>query len=672
MPSALVGQSMAVGEIPRRLTPIFRDRDDLPAAGNLNAEIQGALADSEFLIVLCSPNAATSRWVDEEVKLFKKLHGPDRTLAMIVAGEPGASAIPGREAEECFPPALRFAVDGAGRLTDEAAEPIAADARKDGDGRRFAILKLAAGLIGVGLDDLVQRDAHRRARGAWMWAGASTALTAVMGVLAAYAVDRGNEAKHMRGEAENLVQFMLTELRDKVEPVGRTDVLEAVGKEALAYYEGQNDRALDDDARARRARSLTLVGEIDMRRNSYDTALAAFEEALATSGPLVKRAPDNKDFIFIHAQSVFYVGEIAANRNEPKKAETQMFEYLRLAERLVELDGADPKWRLELAYATSNIGVMRFNEGDYGGAIPYFEKSAQARQVLFDEAPGDVEAAANYAYSLSWIAQAELRRGGFARAAATLANQMAVYEPILARDPENFSVLDPVVTAQRRLAEARLFLGDIEGSRTALIEARRTAEKLLARDAANANWKLNASHIERAFSYLDGLRGKTSEEAAAAERAAAIARALLKENASHTDAKAALMLALARKLSAASGPVARRMTAIELSSAFNEAIGVDSEKLTTAIGEAGAILAQLEDQSGRPENARKIRAEALARLSPDPKRLPILARVALAQLHLDASEPAAARALASELAALGLRHPGFVKLKEALAAPAGG
>lgn len=85
-PAGLVGTVTGVGEVPSRLTPIFRDRNDLPAAGDLNAEIQAALAASQFQIVLCSPNAARSRWVNEEVKLFKKLHGQERTLAVIVAG----------------------------------------------------------------------------------------------------------------------------------------------------------------------------------------------------------------------------------------------------------------------------------------------------------------------------------------------------------------------------------------------------------------------------------------------------------------------------------------------------------------------------------------------------------------------------------------------------------
>src|SRR5687768_857960 len=66
VPKRLVGAATPRGPVPERLTPIFRDRDELPAATNLSEEVRAALADSAALIILCSPDAASSRWVAEE------------------------------------------------------------------------------------------------------------------------------------------------------------------------------------------------------------------------------------------------------------------------------------------------------------------------------------------------------------------------------------------------------------------------------------------------------------------------------------------------------------------------------------------------------------------------------------------------------------------------------
>ncbi len=86
----------------------------------------------------------------------------DRILCLIVDGEPNASDRPGSELRECFPEAVRFRVDAAGQLTTVRSEPIAADARPGKDGRHNARLKLIAGLLGVGFDELRQREKRRQ------------------------------------------------------------------------------------------------------------------------------------------------------------------------------------------------------------------------------------------------------------------------------------------------------------------------------------------------------------------------------------------------------------------------------------------------------------------------------------------------------------------------------
>ncbi len=91
VPKALIGRETRLGPVPRRLFPIFRDREELPTASDLGSVIEDALGASEFLIVVCSPEAAQSKWVNEEILQFKRLQGEDRLLAIIVDGEPNAT-----------------------------------------------------------------------------------------------------------------------------------------------------------------------------------------------------------------------------------------------------------------------------------------------------------------------------------------------------------------------------------------------------------------------------------------------------------------------------------------------------------------------------------------------------------------------------------------------------
>lgn len=202
VPNKLVGRPTQVGPVPRRLTPIFRDREELSAAPDLGTLITAALEKSLFLIVVCSPAAAASRWVNEEILAFKRLHGEGRVLALIVAGEPNISTWDETAPDECFPRALRFQIGAHGRLTRHPAEPIAADMRKGQDRRRLARLKLIAGLTGVPLDQIIRRESQRYTRRLGIVAAAALAGMVLAGGLALYANARRIEANTQRVIAE--------------------------------------------------------------------------------------------------------------------------------------------------------------------------------------------------------------------------------------------------------------------------------------------------------------------------------------------------------------------------------------------------------------------------------------------------------------------------------------
>jgi tetratricopeptide (TPR) repeat protein len=204
MPHGLVGTASSFGPVQRKLLPSFRDRDELAASGDLGTELRAALAASRFQIVLCSPKAAQSRWVNEEILSFKRLHGEHRTLALIVSGEPYAG-----DERECFPPALRFQLGADQNLSDLPAEPIAADIRPGKDGRRLAALKLIAGVAGVPLDALARRDAARRQRRLMWITAASLVVAAVTVGLAIYAEGQRRVAVRQRELADKSLDFLI-------------------------------------------------------------------------------------------------------------------------------------------------------------------------------------------------------------------------------------------------------------------------------------------------------------------------------------------------------------------------------------------------------------------------------------------------------------------------------
>ena len=74
----------------------------------------------------------------------------------------GVDGEPESPERECFPPAIRFKLGGDGMPADEREEPIAADARPQGDGKEIAKQKIVAGLLGLPLDQIMRRAERAR------------------------------------------------------------------------------------------------------------------------------------------------------------------------------------------------------------------------------------------------------------------------------------------------------------------------------------------------------------------------------------------------------------------------------------------------------------------------------------------------------------------------------
>jgi hypothetical protein len=132
----------------RYLRPIFRDRADL-GAGVLNNELRKHLESSKYLIVVCSPESAHSKWVNDEVRTFLELGRGDYIIPYVVAGD-----ITSEGDDNPIPPVLR---DYYKQNPDR--ELLSVDIRESG--RSKAYIRVVSYMLGVEFDELWHR--HLRA-----------------------------------------------------------------------------------------------------------------------------------------------------------------------------------------------------------------------------------------------------------------------------------------------------------------------------------------------------------------------------------------------------------------------------------------------------------------------------------------------------------------------------
>lgn len=476
------------GQAPGRIGPVFRDREDLSAATDLSAAVREAIAASSALVVVASPDGARSHWVTREIDLFRELHPDAPILVALARGEPN----------EALPEALRR----------DDAEPLCADFRRQGDGKRLAFLKIVAGLADLPLDTLVQRDAQRQVRRVTAVTFGAAVLAVIMALLLLIALRAREEAERQRNEterqrvaAEGLVEFMLTDLRQGLKRVGRLDVMAAVNARTLAYYSSQaNLSQLPDESLNRRARILYVMGEDADKANELSSAFAKFDEARRTTAAILARNPGDERAVFAHAQSEYWVGYAAERRGDWPRALAHYRAYAAASRRLIAIDPANPDYMMEAGWGEINIGKVRlaararpdFGQPQLRKAIGWFEKAARARPR--DTAIQD-EVGNGYAY----LADSYYLEGNFARSLAARQRELALKTAIEARDPASNAARFQRAKAQYAVAANLAKLGRQGEASVLLAVAGRDLDALLALEPRNREWSDVAERVRKAI-----------------------------------------------------------------------------------------------------------------------------------------------------------------------------
>lgn len=477
LPRGTVGARVSA----RRLKPIFRDNDELTAAADLSTAVQEALAQSEHLIVVCSPSSAQSKWVGREIEHFRRLRGDEGILTALIDGEP----------ETAFHSALR--PGGRGRKL----EPLAADFRPGGPGSRMALLKLVGPLAGAPLDDLVQRDARRRIQQVSSLAALGLVGMSVLGVLTAVAVLERTAAERERNKAQAMVGYMVTDLRNGVRGVGNLELLDKVNKGASAYYKGQDLSHMSDAALQQRAKLLQAMGEDNEKRGDLKTARGQFEEARRTTSALLSKTPNDPQRIFDQAQSEYWVGFINWRNGDGAAARAGFGAYADLAQRLVRIDPRNDAWVMEVVYASNGQGMLALRQdGDAARAEPYYRASIAQLQAISQRKPGDRGNLISLANAYAWLADCQRLEGDPAGALASREAQRKALLAILAAKPRDAGAEEGLLSHDLGVARIEIEQGELKRAVGRLDAGRREALDLQRNDPQNADFGKQARMFE--------------------------------------------------------------------------------------------------------------------------------------------------------------------------------
>ncbi|HEU4888954.1 MAG TPA: protein kinase [Thermoanaerobaculia bacterium] len=329
---------------------------------------------------------------------------------------------------------------------------------------------------------------------------AALALIALLGVWRytvdlkrerALAVEAQDDSERRRAQVENLLEFMLGDLRQKLEPVGRLEILDDVGERTLEYVESLNPEGMSADAITRNAKALTQLGSVRMAQGNLPEAVKMYERALTFARVGATREPNHKDVQMAYGTAHFWLGDAAQKRGDLPRALSHMRSYLEIAQTQARRYPADETLQLERAYGHANVGSVLETQGKLRDALGHYQTSFEIKNARLQRAPSDVGARAELARAVNKLGRLQQALGDLSGARTQFENEVSTYRVLVQTDPRQTQWKQRLGASLAFLTAVRSYMGDLDGALECAREALSIDAELASRDPDNVDWQRN-------------------------------------------------------------------------------------------------------------------------------------------------------------------------------------
>ncbi|MCH9651968.1 MAG: protein kinase [Deltaproteobacteria bacterium] len=303
------------------------------------------------------------------------------------------------------------------------------------------------------------------------------------------AVQAQAREEQRRAQAEELIRFMVLDLRQRLEPLGRLEVLDAVGQKALDYFAAVPEERLTETELGRRSTALYQIGEVYLQQGSLAKAVPPLLESLELSQRLADRAPHQTDRLFGLGQSHFWVGFAHWEAGNGSAARPHFEAYLDLSRRLVDAEPGNNGFLLELAYAESNLAALLERAGEIQAARRRYANVLGIMADLVTREPTNSEWKFELAAAHNSLGEALRALGELEAATQHFRQELGLRQELASLDPAHRPWEDFLGTSHQHLGTLLLYRGRWEEAREHLSAGFEIFTRLTAEDPTNAIWQ---------------------------------------------------------------------------------------------------------------------------------------------------------------------------------------
>ena len=338
-----------------------------------------------------------------------------------------------------------------------------------------------------------------------------------------------------RDEAQKLINYMTEDLRDKLRPIGRLDLLNDVNQRVLDHYASLGSDNDGPETISQWSVALANSGDVQKDRGDLAGALKSYTDSLAIRERLAHQDPNRDDWQRNWALGIANIGDVLDLQGDSSGALERYETALKILQDRLAKQSGNIELPHDLSVMQENIGRVLEKRGDLTRALQSYQDCLAIRQQLKKQEPSSVQRDHDISLVLLRIGQVFLRQGILADAIKSCRDSLAIQQNLADAEPTNAVWQQELSTSKEQVGNGLSEQGDLVGALRMFQEAFELRRKLTEQDPTNATWQRMFAQSYSDLADISFSRGDLSAALEYCQRGVEIRSMLVKRDPSNAN-----------------------------------------------------------------------------------------------------------------------------------------
>lgn len=300
-----------------------------------------------------------------------------------------------------------------------------------------------------------------------------------------------HQAVSARNSAEGILNYLLNQLSDKLQPIGHLDIVEDVQKQVESYYKNLDFNERDPKALSSWATLLQQEGDRLKAQGDLNGARGKYQQALDIFQKLVKEDSADRGYQAALSGSYERLGDLLQAQGDLNGAKAEFQNGLDINRRLVEQDAGNGGWQDRLSTSFNKLGYVLEVQGDLQGAKTQYQNGLAIREKLVKPEPGNSAWQRHLSESYNKLGYLSQQQGDLEGARAQYERGLKIELALAKQDPANTVWQHDLSVSYERLSRIFLAQGDLAAAKVQEENDLGIATKLAKQDPGNRDWQVD-------------------------------------------------------------------------------------------------------------------------------------------------------------------------------------